>query len=129
MISFQFCILVHWNTVAWSNWGLKACCDKLSILYLSSLKYSLYPRKNNYKVVVISFQFCILVHWNTVWKFSREIFICCDKLSILYLSSLKYSIEISIPKVRLVVISFQFCILVHWNTVRFTHIFNSFMLW
>ena len=54
---------------------------------------------------------------------------CCDKLSILYLSSLKYSALSVIYMVGLVVISFQFCILVHWNTVDVAEYLEAHPLW
>ena len=42
--------------------SIEDSCDKLSILYLSSLKYSTRTGNEAYTDVVISFQFCILVH-------------------------------------------------------------------
>ena len=86
------------------------CCDLLSKLHLSSLKYINLPQQKLKDLVVICFQNCILVHWNTSKDGSGSTTAGCDLLSKLYLSSLKYIRKLSIKIVGQVVICFQITI-------------------
>ena len=116
MIRFQICIFDILNTADQFVFDAGLCCDSLSNLYLWHIKYSFFPYRYNWWLVVIRFQICIFDILNTADQFVFDAGLCCDSLSNLYLWHIKYSTRREISQAVLVVIRFQICIFDILNT-------------
>ena len=116
MIRFQICIFDILNTADQFVFDAGLCCDSLSNLYLWHIKYSFFPYRYNWWLVVIRFQICIFDILNTADQFVFDAGLCCDSLSNLYLWHIKYSTDRGRPRGLYVVIRFQICIFDILNT-------------
>ena len=129
MIRFQICIFDILNTADQFVFDAGLCCDSLSNLYLWHIKYSFFPYRYNWWLVVIRFQICIFDILNTASKRHRYGKHCCDSLSNLYLWHIKYSEAYPNCRMPSVVIRFQICIFDILNTASPLIFATAHSLW
>ena len=116
VICFQICIFVQWETSGVNYFEDEFGCDLLSNLYLCAvrnIRRRIWPIR---RIVVICFQICIFVQWETSEKLKHCSGVGCDLLSNLYLCAVRNIILVSSPASTAVVICFQICIFVQWET-------------